>query len=148
MLTCRQCLRQMRNWVHSSCDWTREVGHVLGCVTALPSACVPWRLFYTGVYLTCCALGSQLPLWPRFIRVGMVLYVWLIALHEWKCALVCEKSTAPHRTCSGVIFEGFWEVVWFVQQLFWGTLKPRRPMHSVRKDTWNHSQGIKLNFKA
>lgn len=72
------------------------VGHILGSVsvTTFPSSWkgrrVPCRLFYTRgpFFLERYALGSQLPLWQRkrarFIRVGMVLYVWLIALHEWK----------------------------------------------------------------
>lgn len=71
---------------------------------------VPCRLFYTGVhFLECSALGSQLPLWlrkrPGFIRVGMVLYVWLIALHEWKWGPVCEKRAMPHHSRREVILE-------------------------------------------
>lgn len=42
---------------------------------------------------------------PRFIRVGMVLYVWLIALHEWERGLVCEKRAMPHHSRSEVILE-------------------------------------------
>lgn len=37
----------------------------------------------------------------------MVLYVWLIALHEWRRWLVCEKRAMPHHSRSEGYFGGF-----------------------------------------
>lgn len=101
---------------YSSC----VLGHFLGsvAVTTFPSTwkgrCVPCRLFYIQeshlIFFN--TLGSQLPLWqrkrPQFIRVGMVLYVWLIELRELKWRLVCENE---------LYFRGFWEVVLFALQV-------------------------------
>lgn len=99
--------------------------------TVFPAGC-----FIQGsVFLECYALGSQLPLWqrkrPRFIRVGMVLYVWLIALHEWKWGLVCEKRAMPHHTCSKVILEdsGRWSGLFYK---FWG-------VRSLKDSAWHRT---------
>lgn len=83
-----------------------------------------------------------------------------MALHEWKWGLVCEKRAMPHHSCSGVILEDFWEVVWFVLQVL-GRVEARETYaqweeddeEKKKKDTsnacgakMNHSQGIKIKM--
>lgn len=84
------------------------VGHILGLVSVTTFPSTEFSLLYEGPFQSVTLLGASSFVAEKrhwFIRVGMVLYVWLIALHEWKWGIVCEKCSMPHHSCSKVILE-------------------------------------------